>query len=263
MMPIKVRDIQREIENNLEYSLEVDPLGKYQLDDNQKLFVKLYIEYHNYDIIRTIMGLDIQDLFRYQYNFGINSEINRLERAIVVRRVSGKILKIDEIASYLTTMILGVDIPEKDKLTNEQKLKAISLLYKYHELSIDPEMTKKEVFDVVDFDEETRDLTTGEIKLLLSGSKKNKDKTRTPESSEIEVEGFKEGIDEVEDIPKLTRPQLIDLILSIAPDELDLKKSQLESLKKANLQSLLEDLLKFNKDKREEEIKTFVTKGNR
>lgn len=155
--------------DNPELSLVVNPTGRLQLDDRAILFIKLMVEYQNFHVLTNYFGFTFEEVQQYRFNMGVNEEIRRLNMAISVHRTQTPKMRMEEVTSYLSSMILDHNLPEKDKLNIDQKLKAIALLQKQYELigKIEPEnIIEGEVVDVVETERKLDQLTLEELKEL-------------------------------------------------------------------------------------------------
>lgn len=170
------KKISKELENNPEYSLDVDPTHKYNMSDIQKTFIKYYCEYHNISIAAELAGCDKEMAKQFYLSFSSQEEIKRINRAMYARQFSDKILSLDQIGSYLTNLITEGNLFEKDKLMQRDKLKVIELLIdlqKYKNECLNNPIT---VMNNNDIEDEVKHLSIDTIKQLLNNDNKNNNK---------------------------------------------------------------------------------------
>lgn len=131
-------DIQKqhlqELETNPKYSLEPDPTGHYQMSDLEKNFIKQYINFRNVKTAADICHIDqdtANDLF---VRYSVQNEIRRINAALYQRRFASKVLSLDELAGYLTTMITDEFVPMAEQLSPKDKLAVIDTLLRVNEI---------------------------------------------------------------------------------------------------------------------------------
>lgn len=129
-----------EVETNPEFSLEVDPLGKYNFNQVQKDFIKYYIQFKSVASAAELCGIDIDTAKTYFLNYTTQQEIRRINRALYHKQFEHKILDLNDIGGYLSSLITDENVPIGDQLKTKDKLQVANML-------IDLIKLKKESFE--------------------------------------------------------------------------------------------------------------------
>lgn len=164
-----------EIETNPEFSLDVDPLGKYNLNQVQKNFIKYYIQFKNVATAAELCGIDVDTAKTYFLNYTTQQEIRRINRALYHKQFEHKILDLDDIGGYLSSLITDENIPIHDQLKTKDKLQVVTML-------IDLIRLKKESFEDpnklrnIDVASQLKNLSLITIQQLLVQSNKQEKK---------------------------------------------------------------------------------------
>jgi len=157
-----------ELDSDPKYSLEVDPNDNYKMTDEEKDFIKYYIEYKNIPLASKLAGIK-EDMGVYIFKkYNTRQEIRRINAALFHRRKASKILNVEEIGSYLSSIITGENVTEAEQNSTmvKDKLKAVQMLLGIHELKGKIE-ARPEVIDVIDIQEEIKNLDANSIKKLI------------------------------------------------------------------------------------------------
>lgn len=160
-------EYQRQLEANPTYSLSVDPEDKYCMSDAQKTFIKAYVQYKNIDIAAKIAHLEIEAAIDLFDDYSSQQEIRRINRAMYARRFSQKMLSIDQIGGWLSSLLTDENVPIADRLKSSDKLRVAQMI-------IDLNNMQKEAIDVPstimakDFETQLKDLSTETIRQMLN-----------------------------------------------------------------------------------------------
>ena len=181
MIPIDmVRDAEDqlavELSINSQYSLEPDPRGDLKLTDEQKKFLKAYIEFKNIPVASQLAEIDERKGQEYFFDPVCRAEIRRITLAMYYRRFSRRLLTVDEIGGYLTSMLLDLDTPESEKLNSKSKLDVAKMIIELNKFKADA-YNNPRIFDNVEYTEEIKDLSPSDLKSLI-------EKTIRPNKSE-------------------------------------------------------------------------------
>ena len=158
------------INTDPKYSLQVDPLNVYNLSSEQKEFIKYYCQWKNIKTVCKILNINEEKGIEYYKSYASQQEIRRINLAMYSRQFSSKMLNLDQIGSYLTSLITDNNVAVADRLDPKDKLTATKML-------IDLNSLKKEayenpnVIDVVEIDNELEKLSIKSIKQLIASSK--------------------------------------------------------------------------------------------
>lgn len=170
--------LSTELDTNPEFSLEVDPTNKYSMSDAQKTFIKRYCEFKSIPMAADLCQLDLDTAKSYFIAWSSQQEIRRINRAMYQRQFSHKLLSIDDIGSYLSSLITDENVPLADRVKTMDKVKIAQML-------IDLQLYKKQAIDNpsniidVDIENEVKQLSIQSIKMLLYQKKEKKEKKDT------------------------------------------------------------------------------------
>lgn len=119
---------KEELETNPKYSLEVDPENKYGMSDLQKTFVKHYVEFKNVNTAAELTGIDQEIAKQYFIAYSSQQEIRRINLALYQRQFANRLITLDEIGGYLTSLLTGENVPLGDQLKINDKLRVVQML---------------------------------------------------------------------------------------------------------------------------------------
>lgn len=201
------QDYIEEVENNLEYSLSVDPENKYNMCEGQKKFIEYYIQFKNVETAAELTGIDMDMAKQYFVSWNTQQEIRRINRALYHRQFNSKLLSLDEIGGYLTSLLTDENVPIGDQLKSRDKLAVAKMIIDLIEL-------KKESFEnpnVImnkNLDIQIKNLSINTIQSLLNQNEKDKielkNKLYENEDLSIEEKNY------LETLPTETLLQLIE-----------------------------------------------------
>ena len=183
----KISDTQLEItqqtynlrlNSDKEYSLEIDPCNIYNMSKLQKQFIDYYIQYKNINTVSILMNIEPEEARKIYVIPSTQQEIVRLTRALYHHQFRSKILNLDQIGGYLTSLITDENVPIADRLTTVDKLKVVKCLLEVialkKEAMIDPETIANEDLSV-----EIKNLSVDTISSMLKNlNKKKKNKNQ-------------------------------------------------------------------------------------
>lgn len=160
-------DLSKELASNPEFSLEVDPLNKYSMSEEQKTFIKHYCDFKSIPMAAELSGIDLDTAKSYFVAYSSQQEIRRINKAMYQRQFSSKLLSIDEIEGWLSSLITDDGVPMADRVKTMDKVRIAQMLidlqvYKNQAIN-DP----SNIIDV-DIESEIKDLSVKSIKALLS-----------------------------------------------------------------------------------------------
>ena len=173
--------LSAELETNPEFSLDVDPTDKYSMSEEQKTFIKNYVEFKSIPMAAELSGIDIDVAKTYFVAYSSQQEIRRINRAMYQRQFSHKLLTIDELGGYLSSLITDENVPLADRVKTMDKVRIAQML-------IDLQTYKNEGIDdpskIIDADieSEIKNLSVKSIKLLIAQNNKKKDEKKKDEA---------------------------------------------------------------------------------
>lgn len=165
-----------ELESNPEYSLEVDPENKYNLPPSHKDFIKAYINYKSIYTAAEMAGIEKEGALQLYNSYPIQMEIRRINRALYHRQFASKILSLDQLGGYLSSIITDNYVPLASQLKSKDKLKAIELLLKISDLKTQS-MNNPAVIIEKDISSQLKDLSISAIQKLIEQSNNKNEKT--------------------------------------------------------------------------------------
>lgn len=177
--PEIVEEVQHElveaINTNLEYSLEVDPEDKYGMSDEQKTFIKNYIEFKSILGAAEFSGISPEQAKMFFVSYSTQQEIRRINKALYHRQFANKLLTLDDIGGYLSS-VLTDDVPLADQLPQREKLKVAQMLIDLNTLKLEALNNNPQKLMNKDLDIQLKELSVETIKNLLSTTENMKEK---------------------------------------------------------------------------------------
>ena len=179
----------QEVETSLEYSLIVDPENKYNMCEGQKKFIEYYVQFKNVETAAELTGVDMDVAKQYFVSWNTQQEIRRINRALYHRQFNNKLLSLDEIGGYLTSLLTDENVPIGDQLKSRDKLAVAKMLIDLIEL-------KKESFEnpqVImskNLDVQIKNLSISTIQSLLNQNERDKVELRNKiyENEDLSIE---------------------------------------------------------------------------
>lgn len=161
---------KQQLENDPEFSLVVDPENKYNMSVTTKEFVRHYIEHRNIATAAVFCHIENDEALEIFTSFPVQQEIRRISRALYHRQFSKKMMSLNEIGGYLTSLIEDSEIPVADRLSTKDKLSVIRMLIELNQMKL-ASMGDPSVLMMRDVNILVKDLSIGAIKALLEQSK--------------------------------------------------------------------------------------------
>lgn len=171
-----VRDAQDSLslalKHDAQYSLDPDPTGVLKLDSAQKNFIKAYIEFRSIPTAAQVADIDEALAQKYFFDETCRSEIRRINLALYYRKFSRRLLTIDEIGGYLTSLLVDEDISESDRLTNKDKLQVAKMIIDLNQVKADAYKNPRTIENVEFVEKEIQDLSTEQIRQIIAQTKR-------------------------------------------------------------------------------------------
>lgn len=213
-------DYINEINTNTKYSLDIDPLNIYNMLEEQKNFIKFYIEYKDVKLASVLANIDENKAIDYLSAYSSQQEIRRIYKALMHRRFASKIISLDKIGAYLSTFLTDEFIPEGEKLNSKDKLKCVNLLLDYYKLKSEFITNPKEILTEKDLEEDIKSLSIDTIKSLLNTKNENDNKNSIVDKISKDN---KLSIEEEAYLKTLSFKELSDLLESIKKEGDDIE----------------------------------------
>lgn len=171
----------KSLEDDPKYQIDVDPDNFYEMSKEHKQFVKLFVQYRNLAIVAELMEIEPGLAKDYFTRYSTQQEIRRINTAIYHRQVATNIIAFEDIGSYLSSWLVGADVPEVDRLKKSEKIQVVKLLMDWHK-SMREIIQKPEIITAQTIEDEIKELSVANIKQLLSTKsilKLNKEKKQS------------------------------------------------------------------------------------
>lgn len=202
-----------DLSNDDRYSLLVDPTNKYDLEEEHKRFIELYAQYNDLGYVCSLLELDIHIGKDYLLRYSTQHELRRLNLARYHRQIATRIVSYHDLGAYLSSWLVGDNIPEKDQLKRSEKLDLVKIMMQWHKGMKDFYEHPQHIIEAT-VEEELEQLKATDIRELIQRKKLLRDVTGAEQKLKgvepEEVELVKE-----EDSPekKLSKRELLDKIL--------------------------------------------------
>lgn len=136
--PTEVAQLQKEyakeIDEDPQYSLEPDPTGELQMSETQKDFIRHYVEFKNINTAAELTYIDADTAKAFFVAYNTQQEIRRINRALYHRQFASKLVSLDDIGGYLSSLLTGDNVPLADQLKTTEKLRVVELLLRVNEM---------------------------------------------------------------------------------------------------------------------------------
>lgn len=167
-------NLSKELETNPDFSLDVDPTDKYSMSDTQKAFIKNYVDFKSIPMAAELTGIDLDVAKQYFVAYSSQQEIRRINRAMYHRQFSNKLISIDDIGSWLSSLLTDENVPLADRLKTTDKLKVAQMIIDLNLYKRDAINNPENIIET-DIESELKALSVKSIKNLLY-EKKEQDK---------------------------------------------------------------------------------------
>jgi len=151
-----------------QYSLLVDPENKYSFGEDEKTFIGLYCEFKNIELAALLSKIDIDKAMTVYGSYAAQQEIRRINNAMYQVQFSNKMLSLEQIGGYLSSLITD-NVPRGDRITSSEKVQVINTLLKIHEMLSNASLRPGDIIDI-DIEEELSTLSLDSLKKLLDSS---------------------------------------------------------------------------------------------
>lgn len=182
-----------EINNNIVFSLQVDPENKYNMPEEQKRFIAYYIQYRNVATAGMLANIDLHLATSYLMAYSTQQEIQRINKAIIQRQFATKLASLDNIGGWLTSLLTD-DVVEGDKINSKEKIKVAQMLIDLHKLKAESLISPQTLIQK-DVNVELKDLSIETIKKLIYNDEQIEKKKEAIEKLKEEREMSYEDIE--------------------------------------------------------------------
>lgn len=171
LQPItSANDIQvyyaNELDTNPKYSLSVDPADKYNFTENEKNIIKDYIEFKNIQLLSTKYNMQAKDILDIILSPCAQKEIKRIDVALKHHQFTSKLISIDQIGGYLSSLLTNENVPQCDQLSTSDKLRVVDMILKLHNIKSSV-VDNPEIIANADIDTQLKSLSIKTLKSLI------------------------------------------------------------------------------------------------
>ena len=207
----------KELESNPEYSLKVNPEDKYDMSETQVKFVERYVDVKSIALASELCGISADEGKGYYLAYSSQQEIRRINRALYKRQFANRLLSLDEIGGYLTSLLTDENVATADRLKTVDKLRVAQMLIDLNKMKIDSLNDPSKLMSP-SIDLEIKNLSVETIRQLLRQEKRKQEK--------IEVEKIMEEDATIEELAYLQTLPTKDLLNII--EDTNKKRSNVE-----------------------------------
>lgn len=139
------------------------------MTDDQKLFVKMYVEYKSIPAAAEFAGIDMEKAKQYYIAYSSQMEIRRINLALYQRQFSTKLLSLDDLSGYLSSLLMDLYVPVSGQLKTTDKLRVVQMLIDLHKLKIESFEDPSKLMEK-DLDTQIKELSITTIQKLLENT---------------------------------------------------------------------------------------------
>lgn len=169
-------DYIKELDTNPKYSLKVNPENKYNMTMLDKEFVTNYIQFKNVNTVAEIMKIGQDVANQIFVSYPVQCEIRRINNAMYHRQFATRLLNVEEIGGFLTSLLIDNYVPLADQLKPKEKLQVIDLILKVNEMKAKSITDPGELMNK-DLNEQLKNLSVETLQQLISQNSDKKRKT--------------------------------------------------------------------------------------
>lgn len=183
-------DYIKDLDTNPKYALVVDPEDKYAMSDLQKNFIMHYVNYKNVNTAAELTGIDQDTAKQYFVAYPTQQEIRRLNLALYHRQFANRLLSLDEIGGYLTSLLTGNNVATADlPATINDRLAIVRLLIDLNKMKIDS-MQNPSLIMASDIDVQIKNLSLATVRQLLAQDAKPVEEVELQDNLSMEESAY-------------------------------------------------------------------------
>lgn len=172
---------RKELVENPKYSLRADPEGKYGMSEIQKRFVEHYVNFKSIGTAAEFAGIDLDKAKEFYVAYDSQQEIRRINLAMYHQQFNARMLSLEEIGGYLSSIIVDTFVAEADKVKTMDKVRISQMIIDLHKLKTNS-LTDPQSLMMKDLDSQIKNLSLATIEALI------KQATKKPNTYEVEVD---------------------------------------------------------------------------
>ena len=166
-----------ELDTNPKYSLSVDPLNKYSMSEPQKKFIQYYVEFKNISTAAELAEISMEVAKQFFVAFSTQAEIRRINLALYQRQFCNKMLDLDQIGGYLTSLLTDDNVTIADRLKTSDKLRVAQMLIDLNKFKAESMMDPMTLM-TKDIDVEIKSLSVATIRSLIKTQREMNDEKK-------------------------------------------------------------------------------------
>lgn len=203
---ILTSEYKEELDNNPEFSLQVDPENKYNFSFEQKRFIEAYVQFKGIRSAAIATNIDVSKAMEYYIDYNAQSEIRRINRALVHRQFQSKLLSLDDIGGYLSSLITGENTVFADQLETTDKLNVVKLLIELNKIKKESIVNPQTIMQI-NIETQLKELSVDAVQSLLKSIKSDKDKQKL-----LNINNDNMTIEEKEYLKTLSTDELLSIL---------------------------------------------------
>lgn len=231
------------IDSDPRFSTEVDPTNRYHFSEAQKEFIAYYAQFKNIPLAAKLANIDEDLAISYYNTYNVKMEIRRINLALNHRAFATRMMNIDELGGYLTSLIIGDNVAEADKIGTRDKLQAAKMIMELNKMKQEGISDPDKIIDAVDIQEDLSSLSVDTIQKLLESTKKKDGNRERKEELIEEINDINNGLsaEEINHLKTLPTSELLN-ILEETNKVIEEKKDKKEEIEEDSDDSI--DILK-------------------
>ena len=98
------------------------------MTETQKTFIRHYVNFKNVNTAAELTGIDQDTAKQFFVAWSSQQEIRRINLALYQRQFANRLITLDEIGGYLTSLLTGEFVPMGEQLKINDKLRVVQML---------------------------------------------------------------------------------------------------------------------------------------
>lgn len=152
--------------------LSLEPLAKdkstgHSFSETERKFITLWIEFKNISLVAQMMKLEQDEILSMLSEKAVRNEIDRISAMRVKKRFAERIMTLDDMEGYLTSLVTDKGVPFAERLNEKDKLNALKLLLEVKDMKAGG-LAEPSTLDNLPIEDEIKELSVDTIKELLS-----------------------------------------------------------------------------------------------
>ena len=141
-------DYIEKVGTDARFSIEVDPENKYHFSDTQKDFIANYVQFKNVPLAAKLSDIEEELAKSYYNNYNVKAEIRRINLAYQHRACATKMINMDELGGWLTSILFSENVVEADKIGTRDKLQVVKLIMEIQKMKQESIANPDNIIDI-------------------------------------------------------------------------------------------------------------------